>query len=97
MNVVELELDVDRAAVELLQAGYKVSRLPDKYTAQLAHPLDNFIEAVVFGCNDPKVVGAIMDEVDAIVGKYGGICTECGPVRRDYVPFADVFQDSGRG
>jgi hypothetical protein len=92
----DFDLDPDIAADELRQAGYEVSLLPDKYTARLAHPLDNFIEAVIFGPNDPKVIGAIMDEVEAIVRKYGGVCLECGPIGRDYVPFADLFKDPGR-
>jgi hypothetical protein len=27
----------------------------------------------------------------AIVGKYGGLCIECGPIPEDYVPFANLF------
>jgi hypothetical protein len=45
------------------------------------------------GPDDPKVIDAIMDEVDAIVRKYGGICYECGPIGRDHVSFADLFKD----
>ena len=45
------------------------------YSAQLAHPLDDFIEAVIWAPT-PKVIDAIMDEVDAIVGKYGGVCVD---------------------
>lgn len=59
----------------------------------MAHPLDDFIEAVIVGPNDSKVIDAIMKEVDAIVGKYGGTCFECGPIGRDYVPFADLFKE----
>jgi hypothetical protein len=91
------ELDPDLAADELRQAGYEVSRLPDKYSARLAHPLDDFIEAVILGPHDPKIIGAIMNEVDAIVGKYGGACFECGPIGRNHVPFADIFKDTARG
>jgi hypothetical protein len=92
-----VDFDAALAADELRQAGYEVFLLPDRYSAQLAHPLDDFIEAVIFCPNDPKVINAIMNEVDALVGKYGGVCLECGPIGRDHVPFADVFQDSGRG
>ena len=88
-------LDADLAADELRQAGYEVSLLPDKYGGRLAHPLDNFIEAVTSGPNNPKVIDAIMNEVEAIVGKYGGHCLECSPIGRDYVPFADLFKDVG--
>ena len=93
----DFDLDPDLAAAELRQAGYEVYLLPDKYHPRLAHPLDDFIEAVIVGPNDPKVVDAIMNEVDAIVGKYCGVCIECGPIGRDYVPFADLFKDIGRG
>jgi hypothetical protein len=41
----DCELDVDRAADELQQAGYKVFRLPAKYRGRVAHPLDDFIES----------------------------------------------------
>ena len=93
----DFDLDPDLAAAELRQAGYEVYLLPDKYHPRLAHPLDDFIEAVIVGPNDPKVIDAIMNEVDAIVGKYCGVCIECGPIGRDYVPFADLFKDTGRG
>ena len=92
----DFELDADLAADELRQAGYQVFLLPDKYTAQLAHPLDDFIEAVILGPNNPKVIDAIMDEVDAIVRKYGGVCVECGPIGRNYVPFAEMSKDTAR-
>ena len=92
----DFELDADFAADELRQAGYEVFLLPDKYSAQLAHPLDDFIEAVILGPNDPKVIDAIMNEVDAIVGKYGGLCIECGPIGRNYVPFAEMSKDTAR-
>jgi hypothetical protein len=35
-----------------------------------------------------------MNEVEAIVGKYGGDCFECGPVSPSYVPFADLLKDT---
>src|SRR5262249_1354751 len=85
------ELDVDRAAFELRQAGYEVTRLPDRLGGRLAHPLDDFIEAYIEGPDDPKVIRAIMKEVDAIVGRYGGECFECGPIGPDHTPFADLF------
>jgi hypothetical protein len=89
----DFELDPDLAADELRQAGYEVFSMPDKYGALLTHPLDNFIEAVISAPNDVKVIDAIMDEVDAIVGKYGGTCFGCGPIGRDHIPFADLFKD----
>jgi hypothetical protein len=86
------DLDPELAAADLRQAGYEVSLLPDKYTGRLAHPLDHFIEAVILGPNEPKIIEAIADEVGRIVGKYGGLCIECGPIGRDYVPFAALFE-----
>jgi hypothetical protein len=85
-------LDPDLAAAELRQAGYEVFLLPDKYAGRLAHPLDDFIEAVAVGTSEPKVIYAIMNEVEAIVSKYGGVCLECGPIGREYVPFAGLFK-----
>jgi hypothetical protein len=67
---------------------------PEKYSGRLTHPLDDFIEAVIDGPDDAKVIGAIMSEVNAIVDKYGGICMECGPIGDEYVPFADLFKDA---
>lgn len=90
------DLNPDLAATELRKAGYKVFLLPDKYACRLVHPLDDFIEAVTMGPDDPKVIYAMMDEVEAMVGKYGGVCIECGPIGRDYVPFADLFKDGWR-
>jgi hypothetical protein len=87
------KLDVDRAAVELQQAGYAVARLPDKLAARLVHPLDDFIEAVIEGPNDDHVIDLIMQEIDTIVRRCGGLCFECGPLEPDHVPFADFLAD----
>ena len=76
------------------KAGYDVYLMPEKYSPRLANPLDDFMEAVIDGPDDPKVIEAIMNEVNTIVDKYGGLCIECGRVGNDYVPFADLFRDS---
>jgi hypothetical protein len=89
----DFNLDPELAAAELRQAGYEVFLMPEKYSGRLAHPLDDFIEAVIDGPDDPKVIEAIMREVNAIVDKYGGICMECGLISNGYVPFADLFGD----
>jgi hypothetical protein len=78
-------LDVDAAAAELRQAGYEVLRLPDEYRGRLSHPLDDFIEAHIECADDPEVMIAIMNDVNAIVDKYAGLCLECGRVERDHV------------
>src|SRR6516162_5182436 len=87
----DVELDVDAAADELRKAGYEVYRLPDKYGGRLAHPLDDFLELRIEGVDEYKVMVAIMDEVNAIVSRYGGLCDECGPIEPDRTPFADLF------
>jgi hypothetical protein len=92
----DFDFDPDLAAAELRQAGYEVFLLPDKYIARLAHPLDDFIEVVIAGSDDPKVIDSIANEIGAIVGKYGGVCFECGPIGREYVPFAALFEDIER-
>jgi hypothetical protein len=89
-------LDPDLAAAELRQAGYDVILLPEKYAGRLEHPLDDFLEAFIVGPDDPKVIDAIMNEVDGIVGKYGEACIKCGPVGGDHVPFAELFDEAGR-
>ena len=43
----EIELDPERAAAELRRAAYDVYLMPEKYGPRLAHPLDDFIEAVI--------------------------------------------------
>jgi hypothetical protein len=86
----DCDLDPDRAAEELRQAGYEVHRLPKKYFGRLYHPLDDFIEATIPGPDDPRVIDAVMKQVQAIVWQYGGCCDECGPMEPDHLPFADL-------
>jgi len=65
----------------LRAAGYEVLRLPDKFTPRLCHPLDDHIEAFKdypAGADYDATVNGMMDEVDGIVRKYGGICHEGG-------------------
>jgi hypothetical protein len=87
----DCDLDPDRAADELRQAGYEVHRLPKKYFGHLYHPLDDFIEAMLPGSDDPTVIDAVWKEVQAIVWQYGGDCTECGPREPDYVPLDHLW------
>jgi hypothetical protein len=91
------EPDVDAAAAEVQQAGYEVLRLPDKYRKHLYHPLDDFFEVHIEAPDDPEDVDEaickIREEVGEIVGKYGGICDDTGPVEPGHIPFADVFID----
>jgi hypothetical protein len=85
----DVELDVDVAAGALRKAGYEVNRTPDQYGGRLEHPLDDFLELRIEGPDDDKIITAIMNEVNAIVEQYGGLCYECGPVDPDQAPFAD--------
>jgi hypothetical protein len=84
------ELDSQVAADELRQAGCEAFLLLEKYAHHLAHPLDNFIEAHIEGTDDPKVIDAIVNEVAAIVGRYGGICIE-GSVLRTAAQFGMLY------
>jgi hypothetical protein len=56
--------------------------MPEKFRSRLAHPEDDFMEASIDGIHDDKIVGAVMHEIDAIVGRYGGACCECGLLTR---------------
>jgi hypothetical protein len=85
--------DVDGAADKLRKAGFDVYRLPDKFRRHLAHPLDDFLELRIEGLDDDKLWGEIMEEVNTIVERCGGLCDECGPIEPDSTPFADLFAD----
>jgi len=87
----DIVLDPDLAADALRRAGYTVTRLPDRYGGYLWHPLDDFMEAVIVAPHELEAYGAIMDKIDAIVGRYGGQCQQCGPLEPDHEPFADLF------
>ena len=89
-------IDVDRAADELRRAGYTVHRLPDSIRRRISVSGDDFLEAHLEGSDDPKVVDAMEREVDAIARKYGWDCVESGPIERDHVPFAELFEDVDR-
>ena len=85
--------DPDAAAAALRAAGFEVTMMPEKFGARLVDPEDYFMEASIDGLEDDKILGAIWDEINAIVDRYGGSCDECGPVPSDYVPFEDVFEE----
>jgi hypothetical protein len=84
------DLDLDRAADELRQAGFEVRRLPKKYWRRLIHQLDDFLEVTCPGV--PKAVDTLWNRIEAIVSPHGGLCDTCGLVDcDDYVPFAEDF------
>ena len=64
----DFDLDPDIAAAELRQAGYEVYLLPDKYHPRLAHPLDDFIEAVIVGPNDPRAFSGLTESAGFSLG-----------------------------
>ena len=84
----DLDQDADGAEIALRRAGFHVTRMPDKFRSQLAHPDDEFMEASKAGTDD----GAIMDEINAIVERYGGLCDEVGTITSDHVPFKELFE-----
>jgi hypothetical protein len=87
-----LNPDPSGAAVALRRVGYDVTMMPEKFRSRLTHPEDDFMEASIDGIDDDKIVHAIMNEIDAIVGRYGGLCCECGPIPSDHVPFEGLFE-----
>jgi hypothetical protein len=86
--------NVDAADAELRRAGYEVFRLPNKYRARLADPLEDFMEAhKSFSEPYDTVISTIFREVKAAVDEYGGYCRECGLIEPDHVPFAEFFSN----
>ena len=90
----EMDPDPAGAAAELREAGYEVVMMPEKFRPRLAHPRDDFIEVT------KRIVGdevnrameiEMMHDVDTIVGRYGGMCDDCGHIDEDYVPFSHMF------
>jgi hypothetical protein len=66
----DLNPDSIGAAVALRRAGFEIIMMPEKFRLRLVHPDDDFMEASIEGIRDNKIVEAIMDEIDAIVGRY---------------------------
>jgi hypothetical protein len=90
----ELHPDPSDAAEALRMAGFEVTMMPEQFLFRLAHPEDYFMEASIEGIDDEKIVGAIKNEIDAIVDPYGGLCMEWGPIPSDdYVPFEGIFEE----
>ena len=52
------------------------------------------MEASIDGIDGDKIVHAIIKEIDAIVGRYRGLCCEYGPIPSDYVPFEGIFEQT---
>jgi hypothetical protein len=88
----DLDQDADGAEIALRRAGFHVTRMPQTFRSRLAHPDDELMEASKAGADD----GAIMDEINAIVEQYGGLCDEMQSIASDYVPFAELFEKRPR-
>jgi hypothetical protein len=90
--------DPDAAEIALRRASFTVTRLPAKFWNRLAHPDDDFIIALIGGIvtNEDKALGAIMDEINAIVHGYGGLCDEVEIVPPNYVPSFDRWFEPPR-
>ena len=95
----EVEHDGDGLADTLREEGFEVHRMPAVHP-QL-EPGDDFIEVITTGPAGPpshdlaypvgKLARAMMHEVGDWADMFGGVCTECGPVADDYVPFTQTF------
>jgi hypothetical protein len=90
----EYPYDSDGAARALERAGFTVARLPVKYRRRMAVPDDDFIEAIITRRNDDDgEMETMWEEVDALVGPYGGQCTESPHVIGfNYEPFKELFE-----
>jgi hypothetical protein len=57
-------------------------------------PKDDFLVVTTDGPDDDKLVSAIMDEIHAIAGRYGGGLDECGAI--EGAPFEELFEQRPR-
>ena len=73
-----------------IRAGLAPKSL-EEFRPRLAHPEDDFMEASIDATDDDKTVDAIMDEINAIVDRYGGLCCECGPIPSEHIAFEELF------
>jgi hypothetical protein len=82
----------DSAEIALRRAGFDVTRMSEASHARLEFPGDDFmlVTCPVEEASD-QVVGWLMDEINAIVGPYGGDLSECGWVDPDLPPFEELF------
>ena len=86
-----LDPDLNGAAVALRRAGFELIMMPERFRAYVDHPDDYFMEASIAGSQDDESIRAIMNKINAIVGRYKGDCWECGPILSNHVPFEGLF------
>ena len=90
----ESDPDPAGAAAALREAGYEVVMMPEKFRSRLVHPRDDFIEVtkrIVGDEVEPGAIYAMMGGVNSIVGRYGGMCLECGQIDENHVPFSTLW------
>jgi hypothetical protein len=83
--------DPDGAEIALRRAGFDVIRMPEKFWSRLELP-DDFILVTTDGPDDDKFTGAVMDEINAIVNRYGGLLDEWGAIDPNRGPFEELFE-----
>jgi hypothetical protein len=87
------DFDPDGAAIALRRAGFDVMRMPERFRSRMEIPQDDFIlVSTEATAGDEKVLIAVMREISAIVDRYGGDLSECGPILSDHVPFEELFE-----
>jgi hypothetical protein len=69
--------------------------MPETFRSRLQIPEDDFILVTTDSPDDCKIWDAVMDEINAIVYRYGGLLDECGPVS-DRTPFEELFDQPPR-
>jgi predicted PP-loop superfamily ATPase len=86
----DLDPDPAAAAAALRKAGYEVVTMTEKLRSRLDHPRDDFMEVTkrIVGDEVKQAIDAMMDDVEAIVLRYGAMCDECGQIDEDHVPFS---------
>jgi hypothetical protein len=62
----DLDPDPDAAAAALRKAGFSVTRLPARFRPRLAHPRDDFLQAVIGGAT--ANTNALVSGIDTIAG-----------------------------
>ena len=90
----ERDPDPAAAAAALREEGHEVVTMPEKFRSRLVHPRDDFIEVTKRIVGDEVELGAIyamMGGVNSIVGRYGGMCLECGQIDENHVPFSTLW------
>jgi hypothetical protein len=88
--------DPGAAEIALRRSGYDVMRMPATFRSRLEIPQDDFLLVTTEVHEDraqrPEVLRHVLDEVNAVVGRYGGSLDECGPINSHRAPFEELFE-----